>query len=68
MTQNKSFLQGYACCLAALIRSEGGVNTTALELFQGGFTSVNEAQKAGVDPSDLETLRQHQKELEGSHK
>lgn len=41
-------------CLAALIRLEGGVNSTALELFKGGFRSVDEAQKANVDPSDLE--------------
>jgi len=64
MSQNKSFIQGYACCLAALIRSEGGVTTTARELFGAGIQSVEQAEKAGVDESDLETFRLHQKTLE----
>lgn len=58
------FVQGYACCLAALIRMEGGVTATVRELFKAGIGSVENAGQAGVDAADLETLQAHQTSLE----
>jgi len=52
------FIQGYACCIATLIRSHG-IDTPIEDAFKAGIGRLKVCIDAGVDEYDLEILKQH---------
>lgn len=52
----KNFIRGYACCLANAINLEDWRYSQI-----GGGVTIAEMEMAGVEPSDLETIKAAQK-------
>ena len=62
---NNDFLRGYACCLAAVIRQEGGISSQIRELFKAGLGSLRACHQARLDPEDIDLFTEFRAELEG---
>lgn len=58
------FMQGYICCVCAIIRSHG-IDTPVIEAYKAGAgkSTLKELKDSGVDSYDLELLKQHWQEL-----
>lgn len=66
MKQNqKSWIRGYCCAIATIIKSDGLVETQIREAFKAGLgdLSISELKACGVDEMDLEVIRTHKKAL-----
>jgi hypothetical protein len=63
MSNNKKkedkWLQGYACCVAMLLKKDGMNTTNSDELFREGIGSIKKAIEAGVDEDDIEELKKY---------
>lgn len=57
--RDEAFLQGYACCLATLIRLNGINDTHSDELFTAGIGTLSKAKEAGVDEYDMDELTKY---------
>lgn len=61
------FAQGYLCCIAKMIESEGGVTTMIEELYIAGGYRLSEMKNIGIDEYDIDLFRKYNSELERKH-
>jgi len=61
MKKKDDWLRGYCCCLAIMIKMEGGVQADHREAFAGGIgqASKKDLLKAGVELEDIEVFEQY---------
>jgi len=58
------FTQGFVCAVCTLIRMEGHVTQSALDLWKsGGLKKISDIEQYNIDESDVEIIKEYQSDL-----